>query len=56
MHIVELISTVDNGNTRQYRNKNVCAGCTERILVVSFVAVLFVCAVQCQWQCITCCV
>jgi hypothetical protein len=25
----------NNGNTWQYRNKSVCVGCTERILVVS---------------------
>jgi hypothetical protein len=45
MHIVELISTGDGQitlNTKQYRNKTVCVGCTERTLVVSFV-----CAVQC---------
>jgi len=43
MHIVELISTGDrhNGNTRQYRN-NVCVGCTERMVVVSFLFFLFV--------------
>ena len=35
----------DNGNTRQYGNKTVCVGCTERTLVVSFVILLFVCAV-----------
>jgi len=31
-----------NGNTRQYRNKTVCVGCTERTLVVSFIILLFV--------------
>ena len=35
----------NNGNTRQYRNKTVCVGCTERKLVVSFIILLFVCAV-----------
>ena len=32
----------NNGNTRKYRNKTVCFGCTERILVVSFFIPLFV--------------
>ena len=35
----------NTGNTRHYRNKIVCVGCTERILVVSFVILLFVNAV-----------
>jgi len=35
----------NNGNTRQYRNKIVSVGCTERTLVVSFVILLFVYAV-----------
>jgi hypothetical protein len=34
-----------NANTRQYRNKIVCVGCTERTIVVSFVILLFVYAV-----------
>jgi len=45
MCIVELISTEDGQimeTTRQYRNKTVCVGCTERTLVVSFVILLFV--------------
>ena len=33
----------NNGNTRQYRNKTVCVGCTERTLVVFFIVLLFVC-------------
>ena len=33
----------NHGNTRQYRNKTVCVGCTERTLIVSFVILLFVC-------------
>ena len=32
----------NNGNTRQYRIKTVCVGCTERTLVVSFVILMFV--------------
>ena len=32
----------DNGNTRQYRDKAVCVGCTERTLVGSSVILLFV--------------
>ena len=32
----------NNGNTRQYRNKTICVGCTERTLVVSFIILLFV--------------
>jgi len=35
----------NNGNTRQYRNKTACVGCTERTLVrVSFIILLCVCA------------
>ena len=33
----------NNGNTRQYRNKTVCVGCTERTVVLSFIIILFVC-------------
>ena len=35
----------NNGNTRQYWNKTVCDGCTERTLVISFIILLsfFVC-------------
>jgi hypothetical protein len=33
----------NNGNTRQYRNKTVCVGCTESTLVVSIVRYFFVC-------------
>jgi len=32
-----------NGNTRQYRNKIVCVGCTESTLVVRIVGHSFVC-------------
>jgi len=31
----------NNENTTQYTNKNVCGGCTERTLVVSFLIPLF---------------
>ena len=31
----------NNGNTRQYRNKTVCVGCTESTLVVSIVRFFF---------------
>jgi len=34
----------NNGNTTKCRNKTVCVGCTERTLVVSFIILLFVCA------------
>ena len=44
MCIVESIPTGD-GNIRQCSNKTVCVGCTERTLVVSFITILFVCAV-----------
>jgi len=33
----------NNGNTRQYRNKTVCVGCSERILDVKFFCYSFVC-------------
>jgi hypothetical protein len=33
----------NNGNTRQYRNKIVCVGCSERILYVRFFHYSFVC-------------
>ena len=33
----------NNGNTRYYRNKTVCVGCTERTLVVSIYHYSFVC-------------
>jgi hypothetical protein len=36
-----------NGNTRQYRNKGVCVGCTERTLVVTIFLYSFVC-----WSCV----
>ena len=36
-----------NGNTRQYRNKTVCVGCTERTLVLSIFPYSFVC-----WSCV----
>jgi hypothetical protein len=45
MCIVELISTGDGQmmlNTRQYRNKTVYVGCTERTSVVFFFILLFV--------------
>ena len=32
----------NNGNTRQYRNKTICASCIEKTLIVSFVILLFV--------------
>ena len=35
----------NNGNIRQCSNKTDCVGCTERTLVVSFIIILFVCAV-----------
>ena len=35
--------TKNNGNTRQYRNKTVCVGCTEPSLVVSIFHYSFVC-------------
>ena len=50
------IGWTDNGNTRQNRNTTVCVGCTERTLVVSYVILLFVCAVSCQCQWIRECV
>jgi len=47
MCIVELIPTGDGQimETLQCSNKTVCVGCTERTLVVSFIIILFVCAV-----------
>ena len=58
MHIVELISTGDGQimGTLHSVGIKLCVGCTERTLVVSFIILLFVCAVQCQRQCITDCV
>jgi len=46
----------NNGNPGQYSNKTVCAGCTERTLIVSFDILLFVYALYCLCQCIKDCV
>jgi len=39
------VNRQNNGNTRWYRNRTVCVGCTERTLVVSSTILLFVYAV-----------
>jgi len=52
-----------NGNTRQYRNRTVCVGCTERNLVVNILHYYFVC-VHCvvpvlmhyRWCLVTVCI
>ena len=40
----------NNGKTRQYRNKTVCVGCTERTLVASFVIFCWWCVVPLSLQ------
>jgi hypothetical protein len=40
---MQLFYGKSNGNTRQYRNKIVCVGCTERTLAVSVFLYCFVC-------------
>jgi len=58
MHIVELISRGDRQIMETLNNIGIklCVGCTKRALVLSFVILLFVCALQYQCQCITDCV
>jgi len=50
----------NNGNTRQYRNRTVCVGCTERTLVVNILHYSFFCLhcivpalMHCRWCLVT---
>jgi len=44
----------NNGTTRHYKNKIVYIGCPVRILVVSFVILLFVCIFRYSFICLCC--
>ena len=53
----------NNGNTRQYRSRTVCVGCTERTLVVNILHYSFVCLhyvvpvlMHCRWCLVTVCI